>query len=75
MTTDEAGRKLGAIYDKLPWTDRTLQKRIQANEYDFQLLNDTGSACEYRVITEGRDIGLIIYSGGRKLCCHTLVQP
>jgi hypothetical protein len=63
------------VYEQLPLTERTLLKRIRRNEYPFQLLNDYGQPCEYRVVENGVELGMVKYYGGRKLACYELTKP
>jgi replication-associated recombination protein RarA len=56
------------VYDSLPMSSKRLWKEIDG--YPFILLNDIGRASWFRVIVEGRDIGVVQYYKGRKLCCH-----
>lgn len=58
-------------YDQLPWTERTLLKHY--NDYPFKLDNSF-SPCEYRVIVDGKCVGVVIYAGGRKLVCHGFIE-
>lgn len=71
LTTEEARRaRLTEIYDSLPWSNRTLLKRMPT--YDFKLFNDIGGACDWRIEVDGDSIGVVVYAGGRKLCAHGL---
>lgn len=81
---------LNKIYDLLPMTERALLKRIKEGgrfyQLNFSLLNDTGHPCTYRVIRHGdgltvgpnigasKELGVIVYASGRKLCSHALVE-
>jgi hypothetical protein len=59
---------IGRAYDMLPMSERTLLKHFR--EYPFELRNDLGEACTYRVIHGGKELGIVVYYKGRKLVCH-----
>jgi hypothetical protein len=65
-TRSERTKFILDVFEKLPLTERTLLKRL--NKYSFELLNDTGDGCLYRVIADGVEMGAIKYYKGRKFC-------
>ena len=62
---------IGEIYEKAPKSERTLM-RHKYKWLGCQFKNDLGYACEYRVIYQGEDLGMIKYYGGRLLCAYKL---
>lgn len=62
---------IGDIYDVLPMTERTLLSRMMCGYSPaLRLKNDTGDSCTYRVVVGDRELGVVVYAGGRKLTCH-----
>lgn len=61
---------IGAIYDLLPLTERTLMKRIEAGLYPFRIANDGGTPCNWYIYENGQPIAMVTYYKGRKLVVH-----
>ena len=62
-------RTLEEVFETLPKSERTLQKRGYQH-YQYRLLNDTGKPCVYRVVNMlNQDLGVVQYYGGRLLSC------
>lgn len=64
---------IAKMFEIAPKSERTL---IKHGYYiaGYHFLNDQGQACEYRVVGVGpREIGLIKYYKGRKLCAYEKV--
>lgn len=71
-TTSERTRFILDVFERLPLTERTLLKRL--HKYSFELRNDTGDGCLYRVIADGIEMGAIKYYRGRKLAIWEKVE-
>lgn len=71
-TRSECARLLLDIFKRLPLSERALLKRL--HKYPFELRNDTGHSCLYRVIVNGFEIGAIKYYKGRKLAMWELIR-
>ena len=71
-TKSERTQFLLDVFERLPLTERTLLKRL--HKYSFELLNDTGDGCLYRVVADGVEMGAIKYYRGRKLAIWEKVE-
>ena len=60
-------------FELAPTSEQTLKK----HKYFYmgaKFINDIGHPCEYRVVVNNVDIGVIKYYRGRKLVCFRIIK-
>lgn len=61
------------FYESLPLSEQTL-KRHKWEWQGCQLVNDL-FPCEYRILKDGNEIGMVKYYHGRKLYMYEVAKP
>lgn len=60
---------IGQAFELAPKSDQTVAK----HRYEYKglrFVNDLGHPTEYRILYDGKDLGVIKYYQGRKLACY-----
>ena len=57
------------IFDQLPLSERTFMKHLKQEKYSFQAINPY-HPCEWFIIVNGKEIGMVKYYRGRKLAAY-----
>lgn len=57
--------------DKIPKSEQTVVRNKYAYK-GFEFINDTGTACDYRIVENGIELGMACYRKGQLLCCHDI---
>jgi hypothetical protein len=65
---------LEEIFRMLPKSASTVWKHINRKTYPFELVNDWGLTNEFRVIADGKTLGVIQYFKGKKLSAWAIAE-